>query len=250
MPKAVVVTRTKVVRRRPRPNKGPDANPRKPLTMANREVFAQLIAKGQKIEDAYREAGYKGNPKARRSLRAQPDIDARIMFLLDKRIEDDTKARHKRHAPTLDRKSRILKELEALAFSDIRDVIQWTKQPILDQDGNVTGFKDVPILTPSHLLTPDQSASIKRVFMKAGELNVEWQDKGSALEKLAKIEGLYTDGPQSIDARVTNNTLNVGSDNALTAIKRLAFALAKVKEHQELAPMVTISHADDEHSKG
>lgn len=236
-------------RRRYKSNFGPDANPQFPLSMANRELFAQLIAKGTKIADAYREAGYKGKDEARRALRAQRDIDSRIMFLLDRRIVDDAKARHKRDKPTLDRKSRILAELEALAFSDLRDVIQWTTEPTFDDDGNQTGFKPKATLTPSHLLTPAQAASIKRVFFKAGELNVEWQDKSQALEKLAKIEGLFTDGPSILNDNRSQTVINVGADNAREAIKRLAFALAKAKEHQELSAPMIVSYAEPEHSE-
>lgn len=248
MPRVEVVRIVKKVKVRQKPNKGPDANPRKPLSMANRETFAQLVAKGVKLPDAYRQAGYTGNEAARRSLRAQPDIDARIMALLERQIEDDAKARHKRERPILDRKSRITSQLEALAFSDIRDVIQWTTEPILDDDGNVTGLKPKMTLTPSHLMTPAQAASIKRVFMKAGELNVEWNDQLGALEKLAKIEGMYQDGAPS----TVNNTLNqvnIGSDNALEAVRRLAFAIQKAQHSQPLTIEHAASHAEPEHSK-
>lgn len=248
-PKGVTVV-TRTVLRRPPVNKGPTANPRKPLSVTSREIFAQLIAKGQRIEDAYREAGYEGQPPARRALRAAPDIDARIMYLLDRRIEDDAKARHKRHQPTLDRKSRILQELDRIAFSDLRDAIQWTNSPIIDDEGNITGFKPTMTLIPSHLMTADQAAAVKRISSKGGELNVESQDKLAALDKLAKIEGMFVEaGPTTINDNRSLTNVNIGGDNAMEAIKRLAFAIAKAQEHQQLSVVDEPSYALIEGSK-
>lgn len=249
MPRVQVVTIVKKVKVRRKPNKGPDANPRKPLSMANRETFCQLVAKGVKLQEAYRQAGYQGNESARRRLRCQPDIDARVMALLERQIEDDAKARHKRETPAQDRKARILSELEAIAFSDIRDTLQWTTEPVFNDQGEQVGFRPKATLTPSHMLAQSQAAGIKRVFFKAGELNVEWQDKSAALEKLAKIEGLFTDGPSILNDNRSQTVINVGSDNAREAIKRLAFALAKAKEHQELSAPMIVSYAEPEHSE-
>jgi hypothetical protein len=46
-----------------------------------------------------------------------------------------------------------LRELERIAYSNIRDVIQWDAEPIFDDDGNVTGERPVLKVTPSHLFT-------------------------------------------------------------------------------------------------
>ena len=54
----------------------------------------------------------------------------------------------------------------------------------------------------------------------------ETHDKLGALEKLAKILGIYQEAP-AVQA-VTVNQVNVGGDNALEAARRLAFALAKL----------------------
>lgn len=237
----MTATRYNSTRRR-RANKGPNANPTKPLSNANRELFAQAIAKGVKSETAYKDAGYKGNSNSRRVLRTAKDIDGRIAFLLDNRIAQDTKLRHKHETPTQDRKARIISQLESLAFSDIRDVLQWERVPTLDDEGNVTGFRDVMTVTPSHNLTKAQAAGLKKIGTKAGELNIEWHDQRAALQELAKIEGLYQDaGPTTIST--TLNQVNFGSTPALDAVRRLAFAIQKAQHSQ---PLIDITPVKDD----
>lgn len=230
--------------RRKRPNKGPNANPAKPLATTSREIFAQGIANGMRAELAYSNAGYKGNSNSRRVLRAAKDIDARISWLLDNRITQDAKLRHKREAPITDRKARIINQLEAIAFADIRDAIQWQTVPVLDDEGNVTGFKPKMVFSPSHSLTKAQAASLKKIGTKGGELNVEWHDPIAALEKLAKIEGLFQDGPSTIVTTNTVNQVNIGSTPALEAVRRLAFAIQKAQHTQQLIDVTPIK-ADD-----
>ena len=70
-------------------------------------------------------------------LRHKPAIDARVSWLLAKRIEDDA-ARHKAEKKIPDARERVIRELERLAFSDVRDWVQWDKRAILGDDGGVT----------------------------------------------------------------------------------------------------------------
>jgi hypothetical protein len=240
----MTATRYSSTRRR-RANKGPNANPSKPLSNANRELFAQAIAKGIKSELAYKDAGYKGNSNSRRVLRTAKDIDGRIAFLLDNRIANDTKLRHKREQPQTDRKARIISQLEHIAFSDIRDAIQWRRVPIINDDGDVTGFENVMTFTPSDKLTKAQSAGLKKIGSKGGELNVEWHDPIAALEKLAKIEGLFQDGPSTVTTNNTVNQVNFGQTPALEAVRRLAFAIQKAQHSQQL---IDVTPAKDDTS--
>jgi hypothetical protein len=57
-------------------------------------------------------------------------------------IEADTRARHRREKKISDARLRLISELERIAYADTRDVVQWDREPELDQDGNVTGFKE------------------------------------------------------------------------------------------------------------
>jgi Terminase small subunit len=232
----------RMAQRRAHVNRGLKALPSKPLATTSRETFAQLVAKGMKPADAYRQAGYSGKDDARRDLRAAPDVDARITWLIEKRIEDDTRARHKADTPIADSRARLIRELERLAFADPRDLVQWRRQPILDDEGYETGqFQDVMTVTPSDRLTADQAASIRSVTTKSGALKFDIHDKVAALEKLAKVLGIYQDAAP-VSQSLTVNQLNFNGDNALEAARRLAFALAKAQQAGIAAPL-TLEHA-------
>jgi len=212
-------------------------DPSKPLSNARRELFAQMIAEGEPAQVAYRRAGYTGGDDARWDLRRSTEVDLRVNWLLEERIKEQTRARHRREKKVDDLRTRVLRELERVAFADARDVVQWDRQPRLDDDGDVIGFVDELIPTPSRLLTKDQVAQVKRVTRKAGDITFEAHDKIQALEKLAKILGLYQDAaPASVSNSVTVNQVNLGGDNALEAARRLAFALAKAQQAESLAP--------------
>jgi hypothetical protein len=117
-------------------------------------------------------------------------------------------------------------------------VVQWDREPELDQDGNVVGFKDTMRITPSHLLTKDQAAQVRSVTTKSGSLKFEAFDKLAALTQLAKILGMNQDPQtQSVsNATVNVQHVNIGGDNALEAVRRLAFAIAKAQHTQSLLP--------------
>ena len=68
---------------------------------------------------------------------------------------------------------RLIRELERVAYSDVRDLSQWDREPELDGDGNVVGFKDVMRVTPSRFLTKDQAAQVKSVTTKSGSLSAQ-----------------------------------------------------------------------------
>jgi transcriptional regulator of heat shock response len=74
------------------------------------------------------------------------------------------------------------------------------------------------------------------VTTKSGSLKFEAFDKLTALTQLAKILGMAQD-PQtqaSNNATVNVQQVNIGGDNALEAVRRLAFAIAKVEHLQAL----------------
>jgi hypothetical protein len=215
-------------------------DPKKPLAHTPREMFAQAIARGIDVETAYRQAGYKGNRDSRGSLRRAPDVEARVNCLLQERINADTRARHRREKPIADLKTKVVRELERLAFSDARDVVQWGREAVVDRNGNVTGFEERVSPTPSRNLSAAAAAAVKGVTTKAGSLKVELHDKLQALDKLAKILGLMQDATPS---SVTVNQVNVsqGNDTALEAARRLAFAIEAARVAGQLAaPAKTI----------
>jgi hypothetical protein len=85
---------------------------------------------------------------------------------------------------------RAIRELERVAYSEVRDVVQWNREPALDSDGDVIGFKDNMTVTPSHLLTREHTARIRSVTTKSGALKFDTYDKLGALTRL-KRRGHY-----------------------------------------------------------
>jgi Terminase small subunit len=224
-------------------------NPSKPLSKPSREIFAQMVAQGVPIAVAYQRAGYSGGAVSRSQLRRAADVEARVSWLLSKRVEDDTKARHKAEKKIPDARERVIRELERVAFNDIRDLVQWDKRAVLDDDGQVVGFEDIMVVKPSRLMTPDHAASVRSVSTKAGQLKFETHDKLGALEKLAKILGLYVEPTAPpVSQSVTVNQLNFNSNNDLEAARRLAFALAKAAQMDQSGQLL-VSHAVGEERK-
>jgi hypothetical protein len=215
-----------------------------PLNHPPREIFAQAVARGVNVDVAYREAGYIGNSASRRELRCSADVDARIKWLLVQRIEADAQARARVIEKEHDARLRLIKHLEALAYSDTRDVVQWDRDPLIDEDGTLVGWRDRMEVTPSRLLTREQAAMVRSVTTKSGGIKFEVIDRLTALEKLAKVLGLPLDvTPQT----VTNTQVNVahmnvsGNETALEAVRRLAFAIQKAaRVHPSLEGTATL----------
>lgn len=218
-------------------------DPSKPLSNVRRELFAQMIAEGEPAQAAYKRAGYTGGDDARWDLRRSPEVDLRVNWLLEERLRAQTRARHRREKKIDDLRTRVLRELERVAFADARDVVQWDRRPKVDADGNVTGFEDVMIPTPSRLLTADQAAQVRSVTTKAGTLKFEAHDKLQALDKLGKILGLFQETVPTSVQNVQVNQVNIGSDNDLEAVRRLAFALAKAQQLQATGGPTIEGHA-------
>jgi hypothetical protein len=208
------------------------------ITGANvrHERFCWAIVHGHRLGAAYEIAGFTGkSPRLPWQLRHKPCIEARVTWLLTQRIEADTKARHQADEKIEDARLRLIREFERVAYSDARDLAQWDRRPRLDNEGNLVEFVDELQVTPSRLLTRDAGALVRSVTTKSGTIKIETHDKLQAIDKLARILGVYQEPPASA-APVTVNQVNIGSNNALEAVKRLAFAIAKAQHSQALEP--------------
>ncbi len=220
------------------PRKQPKApnSPGKPLKIVAREMFAQHVANGVKVADAYTLSGYRGGPRDRWAIRNAREVAARINFLLERRVQLSAQAALRPEKQLGDLRLRVLRKLERIALGDIRQVANWSKRPILDADGNLTGFQDVVDITPSARLTHDAAAAVKGVFVKAGEVRLELHDPQPALEKLCKALGIYAD---AAPAPATVNQVNVGTDAGET-VKRIAFLLAAAAAQRAKPEPLTI----------
>ena len=215
-------------------------DPSKPLAKPSRELFAQDVAAGVPVKDAYARAGYRGNEVSRYELRRCADIDARVNWLLAQRIESDARERAKLVKVEIDAKSRMIAELEAIAYADIGDIVQWDRTPEFDAEGNFKGYRDQVNFTPSRLLTKAQRGAVKAITKQStrfgAQLKIDTNGKLEAMALLAKVLGFATEAPGA--ASVTNtqvnvSQVNVGQDNALESLKRLAFAIEKAARARE-----------------
>jgi hypothetical protein len=172
----------------------------------------------------------------------KPSLDASV------RIKADTRARHRQDKRIADSKLRLIRELERIAFCDPRDVMQWDRVPEFDSEGNVLGWRDQVTATPSHFLTAAQAAQVRSITTKKGSVTFQVHDKLAALDKLARVLGVYHEPPTPAPA-VMVNQLNIGGDNALEAVRRLAFAIAKAQNTQSLLRQPAPSHVIIESAK-
>jgi hypothetical protein len=205
-------------------------DPSTPLANVKHERFCWAIVQGHRLGPAYEIAGFAGkSPRLPWQLRHKPAIDARVNWLLAQRVETDTRARHRTEKKIADSRLRLIRELERIAFYDPRDFVRWERRAKFDEDQQLIGFEDVMIVTPSGKLTADQAAAVRSVTTKSGSLKFETYDKLGALEKLAKVLGIYQESALSpIGQSVTVNQVNFSGDNSLEVARRLAFALAKL----------------------
>ena len=239
-----------------------------PLRTVAREFFAQAVAKGAKLEAAYRQAGYKGNDRSRQELRADPDVDDRIKWLLRERIRADAEIRAAATKREGDARARLIKELEAVAYVDPGDLMQWDTKPVFNAEGEVVGSEDTLSLTPSKFLTKAQRSAVKmvqRTVRKDGTtVRIDTNGKLEALALLAKVLGIVAVEPSG-STTINNTQVNVttGEGTALDAARRLAFALEKaaraLPQPMEKAiaagpildlEAVDVSHASSARSKG
>jgi hypothetical protein len=177
----------------------PNFDPSKPLANVKHERFCWAVVQGYRLGPAYEIAGFEGkSPRLPWQLRHKPAIDARVNCLLGERIKVDTRARHRQDKRIADSKLR---------------------------------WRDQVTATPSHFLTADQAAQVRSITTKKGSVTFEVHDKLAALDKLARVLGIYHEPPTPAPA-VMVNQVNVGGDNALEAVRRLAFAIAKAQNTQ------------------
>lgn len=146
-----------------------------PLKNTRQEAFAQARVAGLTIDAAYVEAGYKPNRSNAARMNANEHIQARIRELQNAaadRVELDAAS--------------ALEEITAIAFSDIRD--------LLDHEGRPLSAEDLP----DHIAKAIKSIKVtsKKVpGTNSGETvtttEIKLWDKNVALEKLAKHLRLY-----------------------------------------------------------
>jgi hypothetical protein len=174
-----------------------------PLQNPKHDSFAIAVAAGHNLTEANALAGFKGRgAKERWLLRNQPEVNARIRDLLRIRAETETPLFVRRQKSEGNLRERALEELEAIAFADIGEVIDWRREFRMNADGEFVDIAESIQMKESRKLTAAARKSIKGVFLKSGHLRVEFHDKRQALVELIKLVSRS-------DVPTTNNvTLN------------------------------------------
>lgn len=159
------------------------------LKNARHEKFAQAIAKGKTITEAYAEAGYKGNRKAASNLWTNVDIRNRVDEITGKvneRVIDKL-------AIT---KERVAAELAKIAFLDIREAVRWGRSPIDTESENASpnGLGIYPVeLVPSDMISDEAAAAVSEVSLTQTGAKIKMHDKRAALMDLAKLMGFIVE---------------------------------------------------------
>lgn len=162
----------------------PPPDPSQRLKNDQHEHFARLRSIGTDVLTAYEQAGYSPDRKNAKKLDARPDIEARVRALM---------------APTMAKldvtRERWLQEVSAIAFSDIRDAIQWTTHTDEEVDnpdgGEILVIKHIHshrgTFTNSSDLTPMQAAAIQSAKIKPdGEIELKMHSKVPALRMMGE----------------------------------------------------------------
>jgi hypothetical protein len=212
-------------------------DPSRPLHNLKREQFCQLVAQGVKSVEAYETAGYHGSKVERSQLRNAPEVVERINWLLNYRVQTSAQSQFRPEKKLGDAKLRLVRELERLAYADIREIVSWDRKAQLSPDGDVIGVADEIIAQPSHKLSRSAAASIKSVTTKSGALKLETHDKLAALRDLAKVLGVGSEFDVPVQT-VTLNQINVQS-GAIDDVRRIAFLLAAAENAPK--PMETLT---------
>ena len=209
-----------------------------PLRNARHEAFALYIANGHKLERAHELAGFKPDRKTAWSLRHRPDVARRVEEILKHRMQADTRHRARREKKEEDLRDQVIEELKRIAFADVRDIVNWKREPVLSPDGEVLDVVDRIWVTGSDKLSTDAAAAIRGVFQKSGQVRVEMHDKQAALLALAKHLRLFDDPPSP--PSLTVNQVNVGAVDALEVARRLAFVIEAARQAAPVKPPLVI----------
>lgn len=159
------------------------------LKNAKWEQMAQGLARGLPIDEAYVAAGFKpGRANAWKLMREHPEIELRKLEIQRPQVE------------VLDiTPGRIIKELENIAFSDIRNYMAWgtfqqAGQPGRDGRPGIVGvvhLSDKVIMKDTKALTDGQARAIQQVKHTKDGIVLTLHDKLGALRMLGEALGIF-----------------------------------------------------------
>lgn len=160
------------------------------------EIFAQEVANGVPVADAYVKAGFKPNDGNARTLRAKQAVNTRIQAILSEREHIHTKAIEKAIEDTGISIGRVLTELAKIGFADIRKAVKWGEGvAVLDADGNMQISNGVA-LVGSEQVDDATAGAIAEVSQTKDGLKIKMHDKRGALVDIGRHLGMFKDNLQ------------------------------------------------------
>jgi phage terminase small subunit len=162
------------------------------------ERFAQALAQGKAANEAYVLAGYKANDGNASRLKGNERISARVQEIVGRAAE--------RAEVSLER---VLRELKAIAFSDISKALTWGPSVQVreeDEDG-----QRVKVIVSAVLVVPSDKLDENTAVSQGPEGAVRMHNKLPALMALGKRLGMFDERPQN------TNVIYAISDEPMSA---------------------------------
>jgi phage terminase small subunit len=175
------------------------------LTNLRHERFAQALARGKTATEAYILAGFKANDGNASRMKGNERVSARVQEIVGRAAE--------RAEVSLER---ILRELAAIAFSNISKAVTWGPSVQVreeEEDGQrVKVIVSAVMLVPSDKLDENTAAAISAVSQgPAGAVRIKMHNKLPALVALGKYLGMFDQRPQN------SNVIYAISDEPMSA---------------------------------
>lgn len=128
---------------------------------------------------------------------------------------------------------RVLDELAAIAFLDIRKLIRWdgvlVQETVNDEGGEVLVNKEIRnntvLLTSSNLLEESVAHAVAEISQGAkGEIKLKPYNKMEALDKIGKYLGMWSDDkpPDKVTNNITNVLLKLETMSETEKLRRIA----------------------------
>lgn len=179
------------------------------------ERFAQNLAAGLSLADAYEDAGFKPDRGNSSRLQQNDSIKQRVQEILDKREYIESKATEKAIEKLAISKEAVLSELAKIGFADIRKAVSWrgnlTRETDNPDGGDVLVIREITNqqvrLIDSDQIDDDTAAAIAEVRQSpTGGLSIKLHDKKGALVDIARLCGYVTEKHEHIVHRAEQVT--------------------------------------------
>ena len=145
------------------------------------EIFAQEVAKGVAIDEAYQAAGYSKHAQNAARLMKNESVRSRIDEIMSFAAQIATVE-----------VAQVLDELAKIAFSDVRKAVKWGAGIVVPDEGGKMQVVNGVSLIASHEIDDRTAAAISEISQTAsGGLKIKFHDKKGALELIGKHLGMF-----------------------------------------------------------